>query len=88
MANRWLKSVMRGGVMVAGVRRALRNEWATIPYGIVSAVPDVIIGGFMRCGTTAIYDALRASNQLFLSEVKEPHFYASGTSARGGTRSR
>jgi hypothetical protein len=38
--------------------------------------PDFVVVGAPKCGTTAIYATLRLHPQLFLSECKEPHFFA------------
>jgi len=39
--------------------------------------PDFIIGGAPKCATTAIFDYLAQHPQIFASDPKEPHFYAS-----------
>jgi hypothetical protein len=40
------------------------------------AVPDFVIAGAPKCGTTALYEYLRSHPGIFLSEPKEPHFFA------------
>ena len=65
-----------------GCAGSLRNEWATIPYGIVSAVPDVIIGGFMRCGTTAIYDASEPRTSCSCPTSRSPTSTPRGPASR------
>jgi Sulfotransferase family len=36
--------------------------------------PDFFIAGHEKCGTTALYEMLRPHPQVFLPELKEPHF--------------
>jgi len=43
---------------------------------IVSNLPDFIIIGAMKAGTTLAFDALRQHNQIFIPERKENHFYS------------
>ncbi len=38
--------------------------------------PDFVIVGAPKCGTTAIHTTLRQHPQLFLSGIKEPHYFA------------
>jgi hypothetical protein len=38
--------------------------------------PDFFIVGHAKCGTTALYQMLRAHPQIFMPEVKEPQFFA------------
>ena len=40
-------------------------------------MPDFFIVGHQKCGTTALYVMLRSHPQIFMSEVKEPQFFAS-----------
>ena len=39
--------------------------------------PDFFIVGAPKCGTTALYEYLRPHPNIFMPEVKEPHFFAS-----------
>jgi hypothetical protein len=39
-------------------------------------VPDFFVVGHQKCGTTALYYMLRDHPQIFLSEYKEPRFFA------------
>ena len=39
------------------------------------ALPDFLVGGVAKAGTTALYAALRRHPQLFLPTVKEPKFF-------------
>jgi hypothetical protein len=39
-------------------------------------VPDFFIVGAPKCGTTALYRMLRAHPQVYMPELKEPHFLA------------
>jgi hypothetical protein len=48
-------------------------------------VPDFFIVGHAKCGTTALYELLRAHPQVFMSPVKEPQFFARRV-ARPGER--
>jgi hypothetical protein len=38
--------------------------------------PDFVVVGAAKCGTTAVYETLRQHSQLFLPEIKEPHYFA------------
>ena len=38
--------------------------------------PDFFIVGAGRCGTTALYEYLRAHPRIFMPAVKEPRFFA------------
>jgi hypothetical protein len=38
--------------------------------------PNFFIVGAPKCGTTALYEYLRHHPNIFMSEVKEPHFFA------------
>jgi hypothetical protein len=40
-------------------------------------VPDFFLAGHPKCGTTALYEMLRAHPQIFMPEVKEPRYFAS-----------
>ena len=39
-------------------------------------VPDFFIVGHSKCGTTALYLALRSHPQVFMPAIKEPRFFA------------
>jgi hypothetical protein len=39
-------------------------------------LPNFIIAGAPKCGTTALYEYLQTHPQVYLTEPKEPHFYA------------
>jgi hypothetical protein len=39
-------------------------------------VPDFFIVGHAKCGTTALYEMLRAHPQIYMPAVKEPQFFA------------
>jgi hypothetical protein len=41
------------------------------------SLPDFIIGGAPKCGTTALFEYLDQHPQVFTSTPKEPHFFAS-----------
>jgi hypothetical protein len=38
--------------------------------------PNFFIAGGPKCGTTALYEYLRPHPNIFMSEIKEPHFFA------------
>jgi hypothetical protein len=42
----------------------------------VAAKPNFFIVGAPKCGTTALYEYLRPHPNIFMSEVKEPHYFA------------
>ena len=42
----------------------------------MAATPNFFIVGAPKCGTTALYAYLREHPNIFMSEVKEPHFFA------------
>lgn len=43
----------------------------------MAAKPNFFIVGAPKCGTTALYEYLRPHPNIFLPEIKEPHFFAS-----------
>jgi sulfotransferase family protein len=40
------------------------------------AKPNFFIAGAPKCGTTALYEYLRSHPQVFMPELKEPHFFS------------
>ena len=44
--------------------------------GEVGIVPDFFIVGHAKCGTTALYEMLRAHPQIFMPDLKEPAYFA------------
>jgi hypothetical protein len=38
-------------------------------------MPDFFVVGHAKCGTTALYEALKPHPQIFLPELKEPYFF-------------
>lgn len=42
-----------------------------------AARPDFFIVGAPRCGTTSMYEFLRAHPQVFMPANKEPHYFGS-----------
>jgi hypothetical protein len=42
----------------------------------VAAKPNFFIAGAPKCGTTALYEYLRSHPQIFMPELKEPHFFS------------
>jgi len=45
--------------------------------------PDFFIVGHPKCGTTALYEMLKAHPQVFMPALKEPHFFARESHERG-----
>jgi hypothetical protein len=45
--------------------------------------PDFFIVGHPKCGTTALYQMLKAHPQIYMPELKEPHFFAREQSELG-----
>ncbi|HEV7584970.1 MAG TPA: sulfotransferase [Solirubrobacteraceae bacterium] len=45
-------------------------------------VPDFFIVGHHKCGTTALYEMLKRHPQIFMSEIKEPRYFASDMRSR------
>jgi Sulfotransferase family len=41
-----------------------------------AGLPDFFIAGHPKCGTTALYEMLRAHPQIFMPELKEPVYFA------------
>jgi hypothetical protein len=52
---------------------AARSAAARAPLG---RVPDFFIVGHHKSGTTALYEMLRRHPQIYMSDVKEPRFFA------------
>jgi hypothetical protein len=44
--------------------------------GTLGTKPNFFIVGAPKCGTTALYEYLRHHPNIFLPEIKEPHFFA------------
>jgi Sulfotransferase family len=49
-------------------------------------VPDFFIVGHQKCGTTALYLMLRSHPEIFMSDVKEPQFFATDQRSRLASR--
>src|SRR5271154_771115 len=47
-------------------------------------VPDFFIVGHAKSGTTALYEMLRTHPEIYMSEVKEPQFFARNPHAQAG----
>ncbi len=58
---------------------------ADVPPG--ARVPDFFIVGHPKCGTTALYLALRSHPQIFMPDVKEPRYFATDLRSRFPVRS-
>ena len=39
-------------------------------------IPNLFLVGAPKCGTTALYEYLRPHPNIFMSDIKEPHFFA------------
>ncbi len=39
-------------------------------------IPDFFIAGYPKCGTTALYNYLRDRPDVYLPDIKEPHFFS------------
>lgn len=39
-------------------------------------IPDFLVAGHPKCGTTALYEMPRLHRQIFMPDVKEPRFFA------------
>ncbi len=59
-------SVRGAGAASSSTRRALPKK----------RVPDFFIVGHPKCGTTALYEALRRHPQIYMPDWKEPWFFA------------
>ncbi len=55
---------------------ATSTEQAPERRGFDSRAPDFFIVGHPKCGTTALYEMLRAHPQIFMPELKETRFFA------------
>ena len=42
----------------------------------LAAIPNFFIVGAPKCGTTALYEYLRSHPQVFMPDLKEPHFFS------------
>lgn len=51
-------------------------EAYTIGMNKVQAIPDFVIAGAQKCGTTSLYYWLREHPNVFVPSVKEPHYFA------------
>ncbi len=50
--------------------------------GRAGRIPDFYIVGHPKSGTTALYEMLRSHPQIYMSELKEPRYFASDLRAR------
>ena len=55
---------------------ASADTQAIAPSSSQDRIPDFFIVGHHKCGTTALYEMLRRHPQIYMSEVKEPWFFA------------
>jgi Sulfotransferase family len=49
---------------------------APVDPTVLGRVPDFFIVGHPKCGTTALYEMLKAHPQIYMPELKEPVFFA------------
>jgi hypothetical protein len=56
------------------VQETRRRFGAGVP--IVAVQPNFFIVGAPKCGTTALYEYLRPHPNIFMSGIKEPHYFA------------
>src|SRR3954471_3920267 len=68
------------------MRRVQGRRGRTVRGGIPMPLPEFLIAGVPKAGTTALHAALVGHPELFLSRVKEPKFFLSDgpPPARGG----
>lgn len=52
-------------------------EPASVPLTSGEKAPDFFIVGHPKCGTTALYEMLKAHPQIYMPELKETRFFAS-----------
>ena len=38
--------------------------------------PNFFIVGAMKCGTTSLYEYLKIVPEIYMSEIKEPHYFS------------
>lgn len=50
--------------------------------------PDFFIAGAPKCGTTALVEYLRTHPQVFISELKEPHYFATDMEGKRSVKDR
>jgi hypothetical protein len=48
--------------------------------------PNFFVVGAPKCGTTSLYDYLRQHDQVFMTALKEPHYFATDLHYRGYVR--
>src|SRR2546427_13119543 len=70
-ASTWAATWSRCGAMTASTEPVLAER---VPG---RRVPDFFIVGQHKSGTTALYEMLRRHLQIYMSDVKEPRFFAS-----------
>ena len=47
-----------------------------VPEPLLATKPNFFIVGAPKCGTTALYEYLRPHPDIFMSTIKEPHYFA------------
>lgn len=58
------------------MKRRTSDLRPVIPYqGVGGGKIDFICAGFVKCGTTSVYNALRKVKSVYLSERKENHYF-------------
>ena len=64
-----------GQTLLRGHGTALWRHRYTKECGL-AAKPNFFIAGAPKCGTTALYEYLRSHPQVFMPNLKEPHFFS------------
>jgi Sulfotransferase family len=62
-------------------------EPASAPAAVCGRVPDFFIVGHAKCGTTALWEALRGHPDIYMPRQKEPWFFARDNPRRDDERS-
>lgn len=62
-------------VNIGAIRSSLRREHQGGVHNL-AAKPNFFIVGAPKCGTTALYEYLRAHPNVFMPKLKEPHFFS------------
>ncbi len=52
-----------------------RQGWATLTPAERTKLPNFFVIGAMKAGTTSLYEYLRRHPQVFMTHVKEPHYF-------------
>jgi hypothetical protein len=72
---------LRGVTGIPGVAQTSLSPLAASERQRPMRIPDFFIVGAPKCGTTALYSYLKERPDVFMPELKEPHFFASDFAA-------